>query len=203
MRAGTGRTFASYRRAGAGFAACAVLTAAAVAAARPPMRLIPVDEGVGDVDSLAADLRVQPLDLRTPLGFERVYRVPGRDDLYMRVSGGLVAVFPRSEYVPGPGGLWPVIPAGTRFYPGGLPPELLGSPEPAPGGGTAGPERISLSQPLQGQPLMRAADLEAERARQIAEERVTPRSGQSIWGNEAYRSERLDALISAAGSLNH
>lgn len=173
----------------------------ATSLARPPMELIPVEEGIGDVDSLAADLRVQPRDLRTPLGFERVYRVPGRDDLYMRVSGGLYAVFPRSEYVPGPGGMWPVIPAGTRFYPGGLPPELLGAPAPEARGGTDGPERISLAVQSLAKPLERAGDLEARRDFMLGDKVGVPDASRSIWADEAYRASRVDSIIGAAGSL--
>lgn len=76
----------------------------------------PIDQAVEDTDELATSLRMQPLDLRQPMGFEQVYHVPGNSDMYMRVSGGIYAVFPRSMYVRGRDGTYPVIPPNTVFY---------------------------------------------------------------------------------------
>lgn len=81
---------------------------------QPPRK--PVDPAVGDVSPLSASFRDMRVDLRQPVGFEHVYRVPGRDDLLMRSSGALSAVFPQSAYVRTSAGLLAVIPAGTVFY---------------------------------------------------------------------------------------
>ena len=77
-----------------------------------------VEQGVADRNSLAQSLRVQQVDL-SPHGFERVYQVPGRDDLLMRTNGALYAVFDQSTYGRSQrvrGALRAVIPAATVFY---------------------------------------------------------------------------------------
>ena len=77
-----------------------------------------VDPGHDDVSPLAesiwSDLRV---DLQAPAGFSSIYRVPGRDDLFMRASGGVFAVFPRSDYgYNAEEGVFPLIPPDTVFH---------------------------------------------------------------------------------------
>lgn len=96
----------------------------------PPM-LRRVDQAHADVSALSNSLREVNMaaDLRDPMGFQYVYRLPGRDDLLMRVNGGVYAIFPQSEYVETKRGLTPVVPAGTVYSigipnPGMLP--LLG-----------------------------------------------------------------------------
>ena len=77
-----------------------------------------VVDQVGDRNSLSHSLRVMPVDL-SPHGFERVYAVPGRDDLLMRTNGALYAVFDQSTYARDPqkrGTMRAVIPAATVFY---------------------------------------------------------------------------------------
>jgi hypothetical protein len=77
-----------------------------------------VDQGGGDRHSLSQSLRVMPVDL-SPHGFERVYAVPGRDDLLMRTNGALYAVFDQSTYSRDPqrrGSMRAVVPAATVFY---------------------------------------------------------------------------------------
>lgn len=77
-----------------------------------------VVDQVGDRHSLSHSLRVMPVDL-SPHGFERVYAVPGRDDLLMRTNGALYAVFDQSTYARDPqkrGAMRAVIPAATVFY---------------------------------------------------------------------------------------
>lgn len=91
-------------------------------------RLEPVEQGVGDRGGFQRSLRVLPLDLRLPSGFQQVYRVPGQADMMMRGNGALFAVFPRSVYRRTPLGTLPVAPPDTHFsigvpggfrYPGG------------------------------------------------------------------------------------
>ena len=76
-----------------------------------------MDQG-SDRNSLSHSLRVMPVDL-SPHGFERVYAVPGRDDLLMRTNGALYAVFDQSTYSRDPqrrGAMRAVVPAATVFY---------------------------------------------------------------------------------------
>ncbi|MBT8485082.1 MAG: hypothetical protein HKO59_03230 [Phycisphaerales bacterium] len=75
-----------------------------------------LEAGVADVDPLARGLRLLQRDLQTPSGFDRVFRVPTRDDLLMRVNGGLYAVFPQSVYAQTRVGPIPVVPDNTIFY---------------------------------------------------------------------------------------
>jgi hypothetical protein len=77
-----------------------------------------IDQKVGDRNSLATSSRVMQVDL-SPHGFERLYAVPGRDDLMMRTNGALYAVFSQSAYIRDPqkkGALKAVVPAATIFY---------------------------------------------------------------------------------------
>ena len=76
-----------------------------------------VDPAVADRHSLSTSLRAMPVDL-SPHGFERVYAVPGRDDLLMRSNGALYAVFSQSTYARDPkrGNLRVTLPPSTVFY---------------------------------------------------------------------------------------
>ena len=88
-----------------------------------------VDAGVEDRGGIEKSFRVLPLDLRGPTGFDQVYRVPGRDDLLMRGSGALFAIFPRGLYRRTAVGTVPVTPTDVVYsigmpggfsYPGGF-----------------------------------------------------------------------------------
>lgn len=108
-------------------AACAggVASAQAPASAPSPALQAPATESLQQLDQASADrhslsqsLRVMPVDL-SPHNFERVYQVPGRDDLMMRTNGALYAVFEQSAYSRDPnrkGALKAVVPAATVFY---------------------------------------------------------------------------------------
>ena len=76
-----------------------------------------VDPSSADRNSLSGSLRVMPVDL-SPHGFDRVYAVPGRDDLLMRSNGALYAVFSQSSYARDPrrGNAVVTVPASTIFY---------------------------------------------------------------------------------------
>lgn len=76
-----------------------------------------VDPTSADRNSLSGSLRVMPVDL-SPHGFDRIYSVPGRDDLLMRSNGALYAVFSQSVYTRDPrkGTVRAMIPASTVFY---------------------------------------------------------------------------------------
>lgn len=108
-----------------------------------------MEQTIGDVDPLRRGSRLVPLDLRTPSNFDRVYRIPGAargipadpfgasaggGDRFVRISGAVTAVFPRSEYTPTRGGLAAEIPAGTVFHIGRLDlPDAPVPPRTAPG----------------------------------------------------------------------
>lgn len=170
--------------------------------AEPPLE--PVQQGTVDANPLAAPANVQPLDLRLPLGFDRVYRVvePGRSMLnqrYARSSGALTAVFPRSQYTPTRDGVVPEIPAGTIFYIGGLPDDIFSTPPPAIRRGPTYIDRAARAVPSNAEP----ADLPRENVARSADrvtrrdviERPTP---ASIMTDEGFRQARVGELIDAA-----
>lgn len=78
--------------------------------------LKPLDQTVEDTSPLSRSLRHIERGLREPSAFDQVYRVPDRDDLLMRIEGGIYALFPRSMYTQGENGTLPLIPAGTVFH---------------------------------------------------------------------------------------
>ena len=88
--------------------------------------LKPLDQTVEDTSPLSRSLRHVERGLRQPSAFEQVYRVPDRDDLLMRIEGGIYALFPQSMYTHGENGTLPVIPAGTVFHIGYPDPERFG-----------------------------------------------------------------------------
>lgn len=170
--------------------------------AEPPLE--PVQQGTVDANPLAAPASVQPLDLRLPLGFDRVYRVvePGRSMLnqrYARSSGALTAVFPRSQYTPTRDGVVPEIPAGTIFYIGGLPDDFFSTPPPAIRRGPTYIDRAVRAVPSNAEP----ADLPRENVVRSAD-RVTRRdvierpAPASIMTDESFRQARVCELIDAA-----
>ena len=100
----------------------AILAPAALAQDRraPSSSTVPevVDQRVADRNSLGHSLRVMAVDL-SPHGFERVYKVPGRDDLLMRTNGALYAVYSQSAYAADTqrkGAIKAIVPAATIFY---------------------------------------------------------------------------------------
>jgi hypothetical protein len=105
--------------------------------------LDPVEQGIDDVDPLSASLRDLQHELRTPFGFQRVYRVPGRDDLLMRAHGGLYAVFPRSWYERTRRGTIVMVPPQTIFFIGQPTAAMLGPAPP----GTATDEDDRITSP--------------------------------------------------------
>ena len=80
----------------------------------PPLK--EVEAGVADVSPLSLSWREMQVDLRQPVGFENVYQVPGQEGMFMRVHGGLYAVFPQSVYANTREGEVAVIPNATVFY---------------------------------------------------------------------------------------
>lgn len=73
------------------------------------IHLQPVEAGRDDISPILTSLRSPATDLRTPVDFEKVYRVTSdtrllgragsrREELYARVNNGLIAIFPKSSY---------------------------------------------------------------------------------------------------------
>lgn len=132
-----------------------------------------VDPGYADIDPLRRSLynTGAQADLRTPVGFDRVYI--GADGRYYRISGSLVAAFDRSQYVADANGVYPQVPAGTIYYTDGLPPEAIGD-----------------GRPLESVPTarLRADDRLTNRVNGSARERAgSPRHDAGV-GGIAYRS---------------
>lgn len=172
-----------------------------------------VEQGVGDVGPLSVSPREPRVDLRLPTDFDGVFRLNPVDrfgnqvpegspfaeggGLFMRTSGGLTAVFPRSSYIQTKGGLVPQIPAGTVFYLGELPEGLVGR--------ARAPRRpdnfIDLSADLR-------ADAPARTDRPgytppvpvpITELGMAPRVSLSIWSDDSFRQRRIGQLLSRLG----
>jgi hypothetical protein len=107
-----------------------VLVAAPAAAGQTSMGLEPIDQTIADVSVLSMSLRKIEPGLRQPNDFSRVFRIPGKHDMFMRQQGGLYAVFPESVYeVNKEGQLKAVVPSDTMFYIG-RPPMLDAEPTP-------------------------------------------------------------------------
>lgn len=102
---------------------------AAAGVLHEPLRT--VDPGRQDVGALATSFRLEPLDLRVPTGFQRVYEVPGSDGELMRGNGALFAVFPRGSYRWVEGKAAPTVPPGTVFHFGMPGPSVLDLKPPA------------------------------------------------------------------------
>lgn len=90
-----------------------------------PIQLIPVDGGVVDRGALSSSLQVQQTGYRQDNSFEKLYRIAGSEDVYVRTSGGLHAVFRSSEYMQTKDGEIPLVPAGTVYCIGKLRPEFI------------------------------------------------------------------------------
>ncbi|MCE2882955.1 MAG: hypothetical protein LW636_11455 [Planctomycetaceae bacterium] len=103
-----------------------IVRPAAAGPGRLPLEML--EPGLDDIGPVRLSTRFMPYDMRLPTGFDRVYRVPGSDDLVMRGSGALFAVFPRSVYARTARGSVPLAPPGTVFHigmPGPTPVEVL------------------------------------------------------------------------------
>ncbi len=201
-----------------------IALAAPLAGAQPAnwRTLQPVDPGVGDLSPLSASSRFLPVDLRQPTGFERVFRVPGSsrgvnslgvsdsNDRFARVSGGITAVFPRSEYTETKKGIRADIPVNTIFYIGDSPLSALPLPVgPRELSANAAPNDASLQLPTflyaptsaaarQADMRVRPADDLAfrEDARPLRPDAPLPAT--NIFSDEQYRRARVRALLKSA-----
>lgn len=77
--------------------------------------LIPIEAGIEDRNGLQVSTRVMPPDLRLPLGFQRVYAIPGDSAHFVRGNGAIFAVFPRGTYRRAIEGGAPTLPPSTVF----------------------------------------------------------------------------------------
>lgn len=183
-----------------------VLSAVGAAAmGEPPLE--PIEQGTTDANPLAAPARVQPLDLRLPLGFDRIYRVvePGRSAMnqrYARSSGAITAVFPRSQYTPTRDGVIPEIPAGTVFYLGGLPDDIFSSPPPAIRRGPTYVDRAARAAPDAAKPVNSGIVPNVPRSADRTLQREPPErpSPACIMSDEGFRRARIAELIDLAAA---
>lgn len=156
--------------------------------------LTPVEQQFDDVSPLSNSLRVQPLDLRQPIEFDRVYRLDptprlfGGGRKFARIDNGIIAVFDRSEYSPVQRGVLRAdIPAGTVFY--------LGDPSAvlfARGHEDSGPSILAVN--------ISAAGLIDRTHSQRENVGLFEQSTPTVFSNEAYRVYRVGQLLDLAAS---
>lgn len=85
-----------------------------------------VESGRGDAGGLSKSLARGPATVGTPNDFAGVYQIPEDADTpyagwFARVSGAVIAVFPRGEYVATREGMMPIMPANTKYFMGSVP----------------------------------------------------------------------------------
>jgi len=193
-----------------------------------PSTLRRVDEGIEDTGLLRLGGRVAPLDLRMPAGFDEVYRipgapsgipgVPGAPDQFARISGGVAAVFPFSEYTLTKDGLAVLIPAGTKYFIGNLP-KSGGKPTPTPTPGltaasskahTGDAAKVSAQRlddpaphagPLDLRVTANDTDPGADHAPKAAPKPEHPAPPEGVLINETYRRLRVRELLMASGGI--
>lgn len=169
----------------------------------------PVEQGVADLNPLQVSPRLEPVDLRHPTGWERVYRLSGDargggDGLFARIDGGIAAVFPWSAYQSSRKGLRAEVPAGTTYYIGGVPEALLAKRTSEPDASRQPAFNfvdLSARRPQPERPLSHAGTAAATSAREASrygERSAEAPAGPSIWSSESYRRSRIEALLTAA-----
>jgi hypothetical protein len=184
----------------------------------------PAEPTVSDLGPLNTSQRVMPLDMRATSSFDKLYKLDARPrffgdraqgEYYMRRSGAVSAVFPRSSYRALEEGVLAEVPAGTVFSLGGDIGRLIDAPPPAPRRNIfsaqpvnprnepapTNPNRPDYRVP-QGPPAPPAAPARADRPRRDPAELVYPGPDEplarSIWTDEGYRRERVSALLDQA-----
>jgi hypothetical protein len=196
----------------------------------------PVDQGHADRGPLSFSLRDTRVDLRQSMDFDRVYQLdskprlfagaPTSSDYYMRMSGALTAVFPRSSYTTaGKGVEHANIPAGTIFSIGGPISKLVGTqPDKSTAPKKAPSSRIDQSAPRNppasaSQPANKPAPEKArpdkpnaatppppaKEPERTPAPRVVPAPQSlagTIWNNEELRKQRVGALLDEAAKSN-
>ena len=143
-----------------------------------PVELVPVDAGVEDRGALSTSLFVEPKDLRQNQSFERLYKVEGSEDVYVRKAGGLKAIFRSSQYAKIYGREVPIVPAGTVYVIGAIRPELVASM----GGLSPSAEDTSTDPEVQTQQVKRTHVPAGVRSLRFVED-------------EGYRRKRLASFV--------
>ena len=147
-----------------------------------PIELIPVDAGVEDRGALSDSFRVEQHTMRQDHAFEKLYKIAGSDDVYVRKSGGLSAVFRTSAYMHTSNGDIPIVPAGTVYYIGEIPPELI--------------EQLGvLQEPLESQPSLVKAEMASQKKSFPITKIETPRITIAFLEDESYRRKRLASFV--------
>lgn len=173
---------------------------AAQPAVRPGLQqpqLQPIEQGVEDDNALRNSLREQVVDMRAPSNWDRVYRVNQNLELYpgakrggahmARASGALLAVFRESTYVPvAPGVAAATVPPGTVWVLGD--PNALTRPQLMQTRSAYSPPSLLDNQTGQHPP-------ESPITRVISQ---TMPDARTIWTSDAYRQERIAALLNAS-----
>ena len=173
-----------------------------------------ITAGGRDFGGLSESLLQPQLELGVPLGFRGIYQIRGRNDLFVRQSGGLYGVFPRSEYVATKKqGVVAVWPAGTEFFIG-TPDETsarregvqFGTPMVRRAGqidGRGGAGRIDLRRRSMVAPVRvdtRPAPVRESVVSRPLPETAQPRALPRYMQDDAYRRQTLDALDSTRES---
>ena len=189
-------------------AAIAASPSPAQPAIEPPVSsLEPVIATVEDISPLLTTLQQPQDDARDPLGFSRVYRsslLPGQ---FVRASGALWAVFPKSEYVAVQDeGIRAVVPENAVFYIGGPPDYVIeASRRPAP---RVSPlrrnTRLDLGLPdgeltFAAPPARLGENVESPQASHDGD-RVLGGPATTVWSSEFYRQVRMAELLTRAGA---
>lgn len=161
------------------------------------LQLTPVEQGVADVDAIATSLRRIELGLQEPRGFEGLYLVPGRSDLFMRADGGLYAVFPQSVYGNYKGKALPLVPNDTTFYIGQSAIEALAAPPAAPtSGAPASDDRVNGRIDSRVKSLLGESNLVT-----AADELASPRAGSQAGVSIGSRVAPVDQAINSSGPM--
>lgn len=152
-----------------------------------PIELIPVEAGVEDRGALSDSLHVEQTNMRQDHAFEKLYKIAGSDDVYVRKSGGLSAVFRTSAYVQTPRGDVPIVPAGTVYYIGEIPPQLV-------------QQLGELQEPLEPSSTLIIAEMAIPRVGTLSSKtpltkNKTPRYSIEFLENETYRRQRLTSFV--------
>jgi len=147
-----------------------------------PIEFIPVDAGVEDRGVLGESLLSSPVDLRQDQSFEKLYKVKGNDDVYVRKAGGLRAVFRSSHYIDSADGSIAIVPAGTVYCIGEVRPELLRQL-----GVLVNPEVVVSAQEVIAQ--------KPQRMTSLPHTSVTREQSIRFFDDEAYRRERLTLFV--------
>lgn len=155
-----------------------------------------VEQGFDDRGPLSRGLRLIFPGLHQPGSFERVETIPGRSDLFMRIAGGVYAVFPRSMYVSTRQGDVAMIPDGVTFYIG-PPPFLDDAPVPT------APRRVDEAMMLPPSAGTKVITVETPNAASSAPRNESPSAPHpSIAEPTAYRASRLQELMRRAAQAD-